>query len=62
MTTILWDEILYPFPNLNGCTIEVWEWINDITPHFIMGVIIYPLKLTMLVKEGAVELHTKHIP
>ena len=21
----VWDEITYPFPNLNGCTDEVWE-------------------------------------
>ena len=20
----VWDEITYPFPNFNGCTIEVW--------------------------------------
>ena len=20
----VWDEITYPFPNLNGCTVEVW--------------------------------------
>ena len=23
------DEITYPFPNFNGCTVEVWEWINN---------------------------------
>ena len=28
------DEIAYPFPNFNGCTIEVWEWINNFIPHF----------------------------
>ena len=22
----VWDEIIYPFPNFNGCTIVVWEW------------------------------------
>ena len=21
----VWDEITYPFPNFNGCAIEVWE-------------------------------------
>ena len=25
----VWDEITYPFPNFNGCTIEVWEWISN---------------------------------
>ena len=24
-----WDEIIYPFPNFNGSTIEVWEWITQ---------------------------------
>ena len=38
----MWDEIIYPFPNFNGCTIEVWEWISNFTPHFIMDVITYP--------------------
>ena len=21
----VWDEITYPFPNINGTTVEVWE-------------------------------------
>ena len=37
-----WDEITYPFPNFNGCTVEVWEWICNFTPHYIMDVITYP--------------------
>ena len=36
------EEINYPFPNLDGCTVVFWDWISDISPHFIMGVIIYP--------------------
>ena len=24
----MWDEITYPFPNFNGATVEVWEWIS----------------------------------
>ena len=24
----IWYEISYPFPNFNGCTVEVWEWIK----------------------------------
>ena len=31
-------EIIYPFPNFNGCTVEIWKWINIL----IMGVIMYP--------------------
>ena len=35
----VWEEITYPFPNFNGCTIEVWEWISYFILHFIMDVI-----------------------
>ena len=28
------DEITYPFPNFNGCTVEVWKWISNFIPHF----------------------------
>ena len=27
----VWDEITFPFPNFNGCAVEVWEWISNIT-------------------------------
>ena len=30
-----WDEITYPFPNFNGCAVEVGEWI--ILSHTILG-------------------------
>ena len=48
-------EITYPFPNFNGYTVEVWERISNITPHFITNAItsIMGLKLTMLVKMAA---------
>ena len=35
----VWDEITYPFPNFNGKAAEVWDWINNFTPHSIMDVI-----------------------
>ena len=35
----VWDEITDPFPNFNGCTIEVLEWISNFIRHFIMDVI-----------------------
>ena len=35
------DEITYPFPNFNGCTVEVWEWISNFITHFMMDVITY---------------------
>ena len=30
----MWEEITYPFPDFNGATVEVWEWINNFIPHF----------------------------
>ena len=38
----VWGEMTYPFPNFNGCTVEVWEWISNFMPHFIGHVITYP--------------------
>ena len=38
----VWDEITYPFPNFNGCTVEVWERISNFIPHFTGHVITYP--------------------
>ena len=35
----VWDEIIYPFPNFNGVTIEVWGWINNFIPQFNVDVI-----------------------
>ena len=48
----MWDEITYPFPNFNGCTVEVWEWINNFIPHFIMDVITYPCWVTVKTTLG----------
>ena len=31
MSSNVWDEISYQFPNFNGATVEVWEWINHPT-------------------------------
>ena len=33
-----WDEITY-FPDFKGCTADVWEWIINIIPYFVMDVI-----------------------
>ena len=30
----MWDEITCLFPNITGCTVEVWEWTSHFTPHF----------------------------
>ena len=41
MSSKVLDKITYPFPNFNGPTVEVWEWISNFIPHFIIDVIIY---------------------
>ena len=49
----VWDEITYPFPNFNGCTVDVWEWISNFILHIIGHVMTYPcwdLSYTMIVK------------
>ena len=33
------DEIAYSFPNFNGATVEVWEWISNLIPNFVLHVI-----------------------
>ena len=38
----VWDEITYPFPNVNGCTVEVWELIINIISDLTMYVNTYP--------------------
>ena len=35
----VWDEITYSFPNFNGATIEVCQWISYSIPHFTRHVI-----------------------
>ena len=42
MPSEVWDDITYSFPNFNGTTVEVWGWISNFIPDFIMGVITYP--------------------
>ena len=38
----VWDGITYPFPNFNGCTVQVWEWIDNLSQRFMMDLITYP--------------------
>ena len=38
----VWYKITYPFPNFNGCTVDVWEWISYFITHFIMYIVTYP--------------------
>ena len=44
MSDIMRDEISHPFPNFNDCTVEVWGWISNFTPHLTMNVIAYPCR------------------
>ena len=37
-----WDEITCPFPNFNGCSVEVLEWIRNFILHSITDVITFP--------------------
>ena len=41
MHSKLCDEIACPFPSFNGWTVEVFEWISNFTPNFIVDVITY---------------------
>ena len=34
----VWDGIPYPFPNFNGPTVEVWEWMNNLISCHVLEV------------------------
>ena len=34
MSSKVWDEITYPFPNFNGAAVEVWEWKSNFMSLF----------------------------
>ena len=56
-----WEQITYPFPNFNGCAVEVWELISNFVSHFIMDAITYSCwysSWTMLV-NGDPEAHKR---
>ena len=62
MPNKVWVEITYLFPNFNGATVEVWEWISNFIPHFTMDVVTYPywdLKLNH-VSKGDPSLTAPH--
>ena len=39
---IVWGKITYPFPNFNGKTVKLWEWINNLILHFTGHINTYP--------------------
>ena len=38
----VWNEITHPFPNFNSATIEVWRWMSNFIPQFMIDAITYP--------------------
>ena len=56
MSRKVWNEIAYPFPNLNDYTVDVWEGISNFIPHFIKDVqtsACWDLSWSMWVKGGS---------
>ena len=33
----MWDEITHPLPNINGCTVKVWEMDHQFNPTLYQG-------------------------
>ena len=55
----MWDEITHPFTNLNGGTVEVWEWKNNFIPNFTGNVITnlcWDWSLSMFIKGPQVTI------
>ena len=48
----LWNEITYPFPNLNGAIVEAWDWISCFISHVIMDMIICPCWIKVICKNS----------
>ena len=46
MASNVWDEIIYPYPNLNGCSDEVWNGSVIEYPHFMKDAIAYPFRIS----------------
>ena len=52
-------EITNPFPNFNGGTVEVWEWISNFILHFIIDVTTFIHIERVKIDHGANVLITK---
>ena len=50
MRSYEWDEITYPFPNFNGSSVQVQEWLSNFIPEILTGVIyhLYMLGLKLI--------------
>ena len=40
----VWDDVTYPFPIFNDCTVAVKGWISNFISHVIMDVVIHPCR------------------
>ena len=40
--TVTHALLFISFPNFNGCTVEVCEWVSNFIPNFTMDIITYP--------------------
>ena len=43
MASKMWGKITYAFPNFNGAAVEVWGWIRNFVPYFVMDVITFAI-------------------
>ena len=52
MPNKVWNEITYPFTNLNGGNVNISDWISNFIPHFIMDVIVLGLNFSHVSTTG----------
>ena len=36
------DGISHPFPNVNGASDAVWDWISNVIKHFVIDINAWP--------------------
>ena len=54
----MWNEIAYLFTKFSGCIVDVWEWMSNFIPHFLMDIItMLGLKLNHVSKKGPGIMH-----
>ena len=55
----MWDKITYAFPNFNGWTVEVWEWMIDFITH-LTGLLIHAGIKVNRVSKRATAINNMH--
>ena len=48
MPNKVWDQITYPFPNLNSAVIEVWEGISNVISHIILMLLFIHARIPLI--------------